>query len=91
MTIQASELLGSDVVDRAGDHVGRIEDLILDVPGSASICYAVVHVEQPAGPRQRVVAVPWSLLEPHSPTRLTLGISRHALDRLKNLGGAGRR
>ncbi|NGX15025.1 PRC-barrel domain-containing protein [Wenzhouxiangella sp. XN24] len=89
MTIHASELLGSAVVDREGDRVGRIEDLILDVPGAANICYALVHIEQPTEPRQRMVAVPWSLLERRSQSQLVLGISRQALGRLKNLGGQG--
>lgn len=86
MTMYASELLGSAVVDREGDRVGRIEDFILDVPGSASICYALVQVEQPTEPHRRMVAIPWSLLEHHSRSRLVLGISRHTLGRLKNFG-----
>lgn len=85
MTIQASELLGSSVVDLKGDRVGRIEDLILDVPGSASIRYALVHIDQPPGTRQRMVAIPWSLLEQRTHSRLVLGISRHALGHLKDL------
>lgn len=86
MTIRASKLLGSAVVDREGQRVGRISDLLLDVPGSANVCYALVEVEQPAEPLQRTVAIPWSILEQDSPSRLVLGVSRQSLARLKNLG-----
>jgi len=85
MTIRASKLLGSVVFDREGQRVGRISDLLLDVPGSANICYALVHVEEPAEPLQRTVAIPWSILEPDDSSRLVLGLSRHSLGRLKNL------
>lgn len=86
MTTPASKLLGSVVVDREGQRVGRVSDLLVDVPGSANICYALVQVEQGPENRQRTVAVPWSLLDREAPARLVLGVSRHSLERLKNLG-----
>lgn len=63
-----------------------MEGLLVDVPGSASICYALARVGQGSEERQRTIAVPWSLLDGEVSAQLVLGVSRHSLDRLKGFG-----
>jgi hypothetical protein len=56
--VAADTLGGERVVDREGNDVGCIDDLVIDVP-RGRIAYAVMTPSGPRGPR---VAVPWSSL-----------------------------
>lgn len=62
MTIKASELLDSRIVDRRGRALGRICDLDLekDVPGV--VHYVLIELSRTSGIPRRTVAIPWSLI-----------------------------
>lgn len=86
MTIRASALLGAPVVNRQDCRLGVLSDLLLDDPGPARICYALIEVEEPLQRGERTVAVPWSVLRPDGLNdRLILDVSRDALQRLRNV------
>lgn len=85
MTTRASQLLGATVVDPQGRELGHISDLLLDHASRASISYALVALDPPAGVRSpHVVAVPWSLMRSSGQERrLVLGASRETLGRMR--------
>jgi hypothetical protein len=56
--VAADTLGGERVVDREGNDVGSIDDLVIDMP-RGRIAYAVMTPSSPRGPR---VAVPWRSL-----------------------------
>jgi sporulation protein YlmC with PRC-barrel domain len=86
MTLRASTLLGSEVVDRQGRPLGTVSDFILDAAGPPTICYALVELRRPPDEGDITVAVPWSVLHPDGqPGRLILGVSPTALRGLKDL------
>lgn len=86
MTLRASELLGSEVVDRQGRPLGKVSDFILDDAGPPTICYALVKLSRPPDEGDVTVAVPWSVLQPDGEAgKLVLGVSPAALRGLKDL------
>lgn len=86
MTLRASRLIGAAVVDRQGRQLGRVSDLLLETPGPANPCYALVDLGPPAHARARTVAVPWSVLEPDEERgALVLEVSSDALGRLRSV------
>jgi hypothetical protein len=86
MTLRASRLIGAAVVDRQGRRLGRVSDLLLETPGPANPCYALVDLGPPAHARERTVAVPWSVLEPDEERgALVLEVSSDALGRLRSV------
>jgi hypothetical protein len=90
MTLRASRLIGAAVVDRQGRQLGRVSDLLLENPGPAKPCYALVDLGPPSHARERTVAVPWSVLEPDEERgALVLEVSPDALGRLRSVGRAG--
>ncbi len=64
----ASTLEGNDVVNRAGDTLGDIKEIMLDVP-QGRIAYAVMAAGGILGVGQKLFAIPWSAL--------TLDTDRH--------------
>ena len=86
MTLRASTLLGSEVVDRQGRLLGTVTDFILDAAGPPTICYALVDLRRPPDEGDITVAVPWSVLHADGQQgRLILGVSPAALQGLKDL------
>lgn len=86
MTIRASTLLGVTVVDRQGQRLGTVSDLLLDQQQNPSVCYALIDIEQTPGENGRTVAVPCGVLRPaDSERQLVLAISREALRGLRQL------
>ena len=57
-THRVSELIGRRVCNRAGDDIGRLEELMLDLE-RGFIAYALVRVEAPAA---KWFAIPWGAL-----------------------------
>lgn len=87
MTTQASRILGAAVVDRRGQRLGKIADLLFDKHPPASVSYALVELEHTPDQARHTVAVPWSLLRPgEQEHQLILGASRETLRRLRSLG-----
>ena len=58
---RASKIIGTDVINRQGEKIGDIEDIVLDSKGS--IAYAVVSTGGFLGIGDRLHAVPWQSLQ----------------------------
>jgi sporulation protein YlmC with PRC-barrel domain len=80
---RASKIIGTDVINRQGEKIGDIEDIVLD--GKGTIAYAVVSTGGFLGIADRLHAVPWQSLQTQT------GRSAFILDidkeRLKNAPG----
>lgn len=86
--MRASELIGTAVVDRNGQRVGQVTDLLLEDTAPRSICYALLTISNAPAAGQHSVAVPWALLEPaNGGKQLTLAVSRDALRHLRAISG----
>src|SRR6267143_1836135 len=59
--MDAASLTGDDVVNAAGDDLGKIEAIMLDV-ASGRIAYAVLSFGGFLGMRNKLFAIPWSAL-----------------------------
>jgi len=60
--LSVSTLLGNRVVDRAGQEVGRIQELMVD-PKNGRVTYAVMSFGGVFGLGEKLFAVPWVSLE----------------------------
>jgi len=58
----ARTLEGNEVVNRAGDKLGKIEEIMLDVP-QGRVAYAVMSCGGFMGLGDKLFALPWSALE----------------------------
>lgn len=65
--IQASRVIGTDVYNTEGQHIGTIEDVMLDKT-SNSIMFAVIGFGGFLGIGEKYHAVPWSSLD-YEPAR----------------------
>ena len=65
--IQASRVIGTDVYNTAGSHIGTIEDVMLDKT-SNSIMFAVIGFGGFLGIGEKYHAIPWSTLD-YEPSR----------------------
>jgi sporulation protein YlmC with PRC-barrel domain len=65
--IQASRVIGTDVYNNEGKHIGTIEDVMLDKE-SNNIMFAVVGFGGFLGIGEKFHAVPWSSLD-YEPSR----------------------
>ena len=80
---RASKIIGTDVINRQGEKIGDIEDIVLDSKGS--IAYAVVSTGGFLGIGDRLHAVPWQSLQTQTGrSAFILDIDR---ERLKNAPG----
>ena len=59
--VAAETLEGERVVNRAGELLGTIEEIMIDVH-RGTVAYAVLSCEGLAGPADRLFAVPWAAL-----------------------------
>lgn len=60
--IQASRVIGTDVFNTTGSHIGTIEDVMLD-KNSNSIMFAVIGFGGFLGIGEKYHAIPWSTLD----------------------------
>ena len=58
----AVTLIGDEIVNRQGDKLGRLEDIMLDVP-NGRIAYAVMSMGGFLGFGDKLFAVPWERLQ----------------------------
>lgn len=58
----ADTLTGDDVVNAAGDNLGQVESIMLDVPGGR-IAYAVLSFGGFLGMGDKLFAIPWNALK----------------------------
>jgi sporulation protein YlmC with PRC-barrel domain len=77
---RASRIIGMDVVNRQGEKVGDIEDIVLDRNGNAA--YAVVSTGGFLGIGEKLHAIPWRSLQTNTGAdKFVLDISKDRLSR----------
>ena len=82
--LSVSTLLGNQVVDRAGEEVGRIHELMVDLK-NGRVTYAVMSFGGFLGLGEKLFAVPWVSLELDPvKDRFVMDVDR---DRLKDAPG----
>jgi sporulation protein YlmC with PRC-barrel domain len=83
---RASKIIGMDVVNKQGEKVGDIHDIVLDQQGNVS--HAVVSTGGFLGIGERLHAVPWNALDRDAEEqKIVLDVDR---DRLRNAPGFDR-
>jgi sporulation protein YlmC with PRC-barrel domain len=60
--IRAKKVIGTSVHDSAGDHIGKIEDIVLDKL-SNNIMFAIVGAGGVLGVGEKFFSVPWQSLD----------------------------
>ena len=79
-TLSATSLRKTNVVNRAGEDLGKIEDLMIDT-GSGRVQYAVLDFGGFLGIGDKLFAVPLEAFEVDTANeRLTLDVSKDRLD-----------
>jgi sporulation protein YlmC with PRC-barrel domain len=82
--LSTSSLLGDNVVNRAGENLGKIEELMLDLE-KGRVAYAVLSFGGLMGMGERLFAVPFEALKlDASREHFTLDVDK---DKLKNAPG----
>jgi len=69
-TLSASTLIGDDVMNREGENVGSLKDIMIDLE-TGHVAYAIVSSGGFLGMGDKLFAVPWNSLE--------VDADRHAL------------
>jgi sporulation protein YlmC with PRC-barrel domain len=81
-TLGASSLIHDRVVNLAGQDVGRIEELMIDVI-SGRVAYAVLSFGRMLGFKAKLFAIPWSAITvDEAKRRFLVNVSREALDKM---------
>ena len=81
-TLGASTLIHDKVVNLAGDDIGTIEELMVDVT-TGRIAYAVLSFGGFMGIRNKLFALPWSALTvDEARKRFVVNVTREALDKV---------
>ena len=62
MTHRASKIIGTEVRNPDGEHIGEIKEIVLD-PRSGNVAYAVVSFGGILGIGDKLFAVPWKALK----------------------------
>ena len=79
-TLSSSSLTGDHVVNRAGEKLGKIEDLMIDVV-NGRIAYAVLSFGGLLGIGDKLFAIPWtSLVVDEQNHRLILDVAKSTLE-----------
>ncbi len=82
--LSATTLIGDDVVNRAGESLGSLKEIMLDT-ASGKISYGVLSYGGVMGMGDKLFAVPWDALTvDHQKKTLVLNIDK---DRLKDAPG----
>ncbi|MGZ9030946.1 MAG: PRC-barrel domain-containing protein [Burkholderiaceae bacterium] len=85
---RASKIMGMDVVNRQGEKVGDIEDIVLDRNGS--VAYAIVSTGGFLGVGDKLHAVPWRSLEANAGTgQFTLDVDKEKLGKAPGFDNNG--
>ena len=80
MTLSAGTLIGDDVRNPAGEDLGKIEEIMLDV-SSGRIAYAVLSFGGFLGIGDKLFAVPWDALTVDTANeRFVLDVSKERLE-----------
>lgn len=78
--LSSSTLTGDDVVDREGNKLGTLKELMIDLD-RGEVAYAVLSRGGMAGIGEKLFAVPWALLEVDTDRRrVVLDVEEEVLD-----------
>jgi sporulation protein YlmC with PRC-barrel domain len=76
----AVTLIGDEIVNGHGEKLGRLEDIMLDVP-NGRIAYAVLSVGGFLGMGDKLFAIPWEMLQLDTDHKnMILDVSRERLE-----------
>jgi len=79
-TLSASSLVGDAVVDNAGEKLGKLEELMIDVV-TGRVAYAVLSFGSVLGIGGKLFAIPWtSLAVDESNRRIVFDVDRKVLE-----------
>jgi hypothetical protein len=81
--VGAEEILRTDVLDREGDRVGELCDLMLDLR-RGRVAYGMVALDHEMG--GRIVAVPWNALHIDGDGNLRVNVRREWVERAPSIG-----
>src|SRR5581483_5676169 len=78
--IGADDLLGVEVVDRDGNVVGQLHDILLDLRRNR-IAYGVLELRRTRKDGERLVAIPWNaLFQDADSDRFTINAARERIE-----------
>ncbi len=78
--VKASSVIGTNVVNRLGDNLGDIKEVVID-PGSGRVAYAVVSFGGFLSMGEKLFAIPFSALEYNvSKSDYMLDVSKERLE-----------
>jgi sporulation protein YlmC with PRC-barrel domain len=60
--VGADDMLGTEVFDSDGTHIGELQDVMLDLR-AARVAYGLVALDRPPEWSKRLVAVPWNVMQ----------------------------
>ena len=79
----ASTLEGDNVVNSAGNKLGQIKEIMIDVP-TGRVAYAVLSIGGFLGIAEKLIAIPWQALRIDPPNhRFVLNVSKEQIERRK--------
>lgn len=79
-TLSASSLIGDTVRNGAGEKLGEVKELMIDLP-TGRVAYAVLSFGGFLGMGDKLFAIPWSALDLDEENRqLVLDVSKEVLD-----------
>jgi len=80
-TLSASTLIGDGVRNTAGDSLGKIEELMIDLP-TGQVAYAVLSFGGFLGMGDKLFAIPWSALRlDEDAHEFVLSVSKERLEK----------
>jgi len=78
--VGTDNLLGVEVVDRDGNVVGQLHDILLDLRRN-HIAYGVIALRRPRPDGERLVAIPWNaLFQDGDADRFTINAPRERVE-----------
>jgi sporulation protein YlmC with PRC-barrel domain len=83
LIVKSADVIGKTVVNERDERLGKIEDLAID-PQQGRVGYAVLSFGGFLGAGDKLFAVPWPVLRPHTADQYVINVSK---ERLENAPG----
>jgi sporulation protein YlmC with PRC-barrel domain len=88
--VQASKVLGEEVVNRQNESLGKIQDMVLDAE-DGRVSYAVLSFGGFLGMGNKLFAIPWQAFEHHAgKDKLILNVDKEKLQNAPGFEKEGR-
>jgi sporulation protein YlmC with PRC-barrel domain len=78
--VGADDMLGAEVIDCDGVHIGELQDVMLDLR-AARVAYGLVALDRPPEWSERLVAVPWNVMQIDGKGELRVNAPRDWVER----------